>query len=78
MMQAFVELIVSAGKAGLEYGLADAARRAMLRAEVAAAYAKLDAFWVDFEARADDRATDAMSDADAKPPRPTDDETTKP
>ncbi len=71
MLNAFVELIVSAGKAGLEYGMADASRRAQLRADVAAAYAKLDAWWADFEARADDRAKDAMSDADAKPPRPT-------
>lgn len=78
MWEAIGELISSAAKAGLEYGIADAARRAQLRAEIEAAYHALFVFWQDFEARADDRARDAMSDADDKPPRPAEHEDTKP
>lgn len=70
MWSAIGELGVALLKAGLELGTATAARRAEIRAELARKWGALQSSWDDFEARADDRVHDAMSDADSKPPRP--------
>ena len=75
MMEAIINLGITLGKAALEYGVASAERRAQLRARAEAEWGAVVGHMDGFEARAIDRIKDGMSDADAKPPRPTDDDT---
>ncbi len=64
------DLVVSLAANGIESLTASAARRAEFKIEREAKWAEYVSFWDGFEARADDRIRDGMSDADAKPNRP--------
>lgn len=69
------DLVVSLAANGIESLAASAERRAELKLERTAKWAEYESWWDGFDKRAEDRIRDGMSDADAKPSRPTDDDT---